>query len=177
LEIGRILRYRFQTLSGKGWDFNKKAMKKADRQRIFDKYGGRCAYCGVELTKGWHVDELEPCRRNYTFERGHWSEPWTRGMSEDEMAEKGVKWIGPRDVFVGYTHPERMCFENQMPACASCNINKHSMSLEEFRAMILGFMKHLNEINTQYKIAKRYGLVIEDIKPVVFYFEKVNNQP
>lgn len=62
-----------------------------------------------------------------------------------------------------------------MPACASCNINKHSMSLEEFRMLIEGFMKHLNELNTQYKIAKRYGLVIEDIKPIVFYFEKEDN--
>jgi hypothetical protein len=45
------------------------------------------------------------------------------------------------------------------------------MSLEEFRSLIQGFMKHLNELNTQYKIAKRYGLVIENIKPIVFYFE------
>lgn len=34
-------------------------------------------------------------------------------------------------------------------------------------------MKHLNELNTQYKIAKRYGLVVENVKPVVFYFESV----
>lgn len=34
-------------------------------------------------------------------------------------------------------------------------------------------MKHLNEVSTQYKIAKRYGLVTEDIKPIVFYFERV----
>ena len=47
------------------------------------------------------------------------------------------------------------------------------MSLEEFRDLITGFMKHLNEINTQYKIAKRYGLVSETIKPIVFYFERV----
>jgi hypothetical protein len=59
-----------------------------------------------------------------------------------------------------------------MPACASCNINKHAMKLEDFRQLIAGFMKHLNERNTQYKIAKRYGLVVEQQKPVVFYFEK-----
>jgi len=71
----------------------------------------------------------------------------------------------------GMMHPERMNIDNQNPACASCNINKHSGSLEEFRALISGFMKHLNELNTQYKIAKRYGLVQETIKPIVFYFE------
>lgn len=31
-------------------------MKKADRQKVFDKCGGRCAYCGCELTDRWQVD-------------------------------------------------------------------------------------------------------------------------
>jgi len=63
-----------------------------------------------------------------------------------------------------------------MPACASCNINKHALKLEDFRQLVAGFMKHLNERNTQYKIAKRYGLVREHDKPVVFYFEQYENQ-
>lgn len=132
-------------------------MKKKDREVIFNKYGGRCAYCGCELVKGWHVDELEPCRRKYREEQvlGEW------------------KW---RQKLVGYIHPDRLHIDNQMPACASCNINKHSGSLEDFRALIAGFMKHLNEISTQYKIAKRYGLIQETVKPVVFYFETFNNQ-
>ena len=37
-------------------------MNKKDRELIFNKYGGKCAYCGCELTKGWHVDEFEPVR-------------------------------------------------------------------------------------------------------------------
>lgn len=119
-------------------------MKKSDREKVYNKYGGRCAYCGVELTKGWHVDHLEPVRRD---------------PSGGEML-----------------HPERDSIENYMPACASCNINKHSDSIEDFRRLISGFMKHLNELNTQYKIAKRYGLVKEDVKPVVFYFETLNSQ-
>lgn len=39
-------------------------MKKSDRQIIFDKYGGKCAYCGCELQKGWHVDHIEPVDRH-----------------------------------------------------------------------------------------------------------------
>ncbi len=35
-------------------------MKKSDRQKVFDKYEGRCAYCGCELVKGWHVDHIDP---------------------------------------------------------------------------------------------------------------------
>lgn len=136
-------------------------MKKAVRQAIFDKYEGRCAYCGCELTKGWHVDELEPIRRKNKFVGGY----------QDNNGE----WVERRLVPDGCMHPERLNSDNQMPACASCNINKHSMSLEEFRSLIQGFMKHLNERNTQYKIAKRYGLVKEFIEPVVFYFETLQN--
>lgn len=131
-------------------------MNKKDRQIVFDKYAGRCAYCGCELTKGWHVDEIEPVRRNKV---------WNGVKSRWEINKENP-----------YSHPERMTIDNQNPACASCNINKHSMSLEEFRAAIKGFMKHLNEINTQYKIAKRYGLVIEDDKSVIFYFETLSNE-
>ena len=126
-------------------------MKKTDRELIYNKYGGCCAYCGCILKKGWHVDELKPVRRNFTYDKN-----------------KGTfKATGD------YLHLERFNIENQMPSCPSCNINKHSMSLEEFRSLITGFMKHLNEVNTQYKIAKRYGLIEETIKPIVFYFEKL----
>ncbi len=130
------------------------AMKKTDRQKIFDKYGGRCAYCGCELQKGWHVDEVEPVRRIWT----------------DEYDEKKGKWSRK---IVGSVHPDRFNIENQNPSCPSCNINKHSESLDSFRKAIKGYMKHLNEVSTQYKIAKRYGLVQETDIEVEFYFEKI----
>lgn len=131
-------------------------MKKRDRELIFNKYEGKCAYCGEALQKGWHVDELLPVKRGYT----------ERYCMERHQHVRELSTI---------KHPERFHIDNQMPACASCNINKHDMSLEQFRDLIAGFMKHLNGISTQYKIAKRYGLVIENIKPVTFYFE--NHSP
>ena len=70
-------------------------------------------------------------------------------------------------------YPERLHIDNQMPACPSCNLNKHSMSLENFREFILHFMVSLNRDSVIYKVAKRYGLIKETIKPIVFYFEKV----
>jgi len=123
---------------------------KANRQLIFDKFNGHCAYCGCELQKGWHVDELLPCKRIFEFDR-----------------EKR-KWVWSGK----YEHPERLTVDNQMPACASCNINKHSLPLESFRNLISGFINSLNRDSVQYKIAKRYGLLQEIEKPVVFYFEK-----
>jgi 5-methylcytosine-specific restriction endonuclease McrA len=136
-------------------------MTKTDRQIIYDKYNGHCAYCGCKLEKGWHVDELLPVRRYPVHIKDV--------NGEDIWDKKRHRW---KERFV-MENPENFNKDNQMPSCASCNINKHSMSLEDFRWLIQGFMKHLNELNTQYKIAKRYGLVKEDIKPIVFYFEKV----
>lgn len=130
-------------------------MKKADRQKVFDKFGGKCAYCGCELEKGWHVDELEPVRRHWEYERHPVHGGWIKKQK-------------------GCLHPERFNLDNQMPACASCNINKHSDSLEDFRRLILGFHKSLNERITQYKIAKRFGMVIEQEWDGKFYFEKIS---
>lgn len=151
-------------------------MSKKDRQKIFEKYRGRCAYCGCELTKGWHVDEINPVRRNYKWVAGHYTNGGNWRMSEDELNALGSKWVEGREVFAGYTNPENMHIDNQNPACASCNINKHADGLEAFRSMIANFINSLNQYNTQYKIAKRYGLIQELDKPVVFYFETLQTK-
>lgn len=121
------------------------SISKRVREQIYNKYGGRCAYCGYKLGEKWHIDHLEPLRRDLTT-----------GLP---------------------LHPERERFDNYMPACISCNINKHSLSLEEFRSLISGFISSLNNNSTQYKIAKRYGLVKEneDLK-VRFHFENFINR-
>lgn len=48
---------------------------------------------------------------------------------------------------------------------------KSSETLEAFREKIAGFINSLNLYHTQYKFAKRYGLVEETKKEVRFYFE------
>ena len=123
---------------------------KKERELIFQKYDGRCAYCGCELTKGWHIDEVEPIRRKRRYDR------------------KKRKWVAN-----GCKHLERLHIDNQMPACASCNINKHTMSLEEFRGLIANFTRSLNRDSVQYRVAKRYGLIQEIEQPVLFHFERV----
>ena len=157
-------------------------MKKADRELIFNKYDGRCAYCGCILEKGWHVDELLPVKRNYKWRDAYWENMFTgEKISSLHIKPEGTpashyNRIKGKYIPNGMEHPERLNLDNQMPACASCNINKHSLSLEEFRSLIEGFMFHLNKHSTQYKIAKRYSLVKEDIKSIVFYFETVNHR-
>jgi hypothetical protein len=117
-------------------------MKKQDRQIVFDKYGGKCAYCGTPLVKGWHVDHILPVVRHLD---------------------------DPKKLY----YPDRHCAENYNPACASCNIMKSSGSIEDLRQTIAKFINSLNEYSTQYKFAKRYGLVQETRIDVKFYFERL----
>lgn len=113
-------------------------MNKKTRESIRNKYDNKCAYCGCELTKGWHVDHFLPIVRN-----------------SDGTCEK----------------PENEILENYNPSCASCNIQKSSLTLEEFRERINQFVQSLNLYSNQYKIAKKYGLISETNSIVVFYFE------
>lgn len=69
-------------------------------------------------------------------------------------------------------HPDRQTLANFNPSFPSCNIIKSSQSLEAFRKAIRGFITSLNRDSTQYKFAKRYGLIKEQEIEVKFYFEK-----
>ena len=112
------------------------------RDRIFNKYGGRCSYCGCDLQKGWHVDHKEPVYRE-----------WWKTDNSMERPENDVE-------------------ENMMPSCPSCNINKHSLSIEDFRNAIYQYVISLKKYSVQYKMASKYGIVTETGKDIVFYFEK-----
>lgn len=71
-----------------------------------------------------------------------------------------------------FIYKERDCEENLVPSCASCNRDKSSMPLESWRRIIKGHIVSLNRDSTQYKIAKRYGLISEPDIEVKFWFEK-----
>ncbi|MFA5243668.1 MAG: hypothetical protein WC380_00070 [Pedobacter sp.] len=146
-------------------------MKKSEREIIFNKYGGKCAYCGCNLAKGWHVDHLEPCQRKTKWVRGHWSNPDGHRMTEQELLMNGVKWVEDKLVQDGFYNPDANHIDNYNPSCASCNILKSSVSIESFRERIAAFIHSLNSYTNQYKFAKRYGLVKETGKQVIFYFE------
>jgi len=124
-------------------------MNKKNRELVFKKFGGRCAYCGCELQKGWHVDHIDPIVRDFKYNN-------IKGKFEQTGTCR---------------KPENDNLENHNPSCGSCNRQKHSQSLEGFRQSIAQFVKSLNQYHNQYKFAKRYGLVQETNKPVVFYFE------
>lgn len=151
--------------------------KKEKRKLIYDRYNGHCYLCGCELNEVFHVDELLPVRRKMKLLKAGFYHKITKQIKPSghrARNDPNYEFKDSRLVPDGMEHPERFNIDNQMPACPSCNINKHSMSLEGFRKLIQNFIVSLNRDSTQYKIAKRYNLIQENIKPVVFYFEKLN---
>lgn len=66
-------------------------------------------------------------------------------------------------------------FDNLMPACRSCNHYKRAHTLELFREYIFTIPNKLKS-NYIYKIGLIYGNVIENEKPIKFYFEIYNEE-
>lgn len=61
---------------------------------------------------------------------------------------------------------------NLMPACRTCNHYKRANPLELFRRYIQEIPQKLRK-NYIYKVGLKYGNVIENEKPIEFYFEKI----
>lgn len=126
------------------------ALTKQQRAALREKFGGRCAYCGQPLGERWHADHIEPIVRNDWFQRA------------------GIK-VPPR----GPDYPHRDTLENMNPACPPCNIDKHSMTLEDWRGVIERSNEVLQRDVSTFRRAVRYGLVRLTSEPVRFYFEKI----
>lgn len=65
-------------------------------------------------------------------------------------------------------------FDNLMPSCRMCNHYKRAHSLETFRRYIEEIPRKLKD-NYIYKVGLAYGLVVENKKPIKFYFEEVDD--
>lgn len=127
-------------------------LTKKQRAALHGKFGGLCAYCGHPLGERWHADHFEPVQRMLAVVNGKLS-------SSSEMER-----------------PERDTIDNMMPACAPCNISKHTQSLEGWRLWLAGHVKSLNAYHSIYRLAKAYGLVVETGAPIMFHFERVAAQ-
>ena len=103
------------------------------RLMVYQKYHGRCAYCGRKIGySDMQVDHFIP----------------QRSGGDDDL-------------------------ENLMPACRMCNHYKRAHSLETFREYIQEIPRKLMERNYIYKVGVAYGNVVENEKPIRFYFEEV----
>lgn len=129
------------------------AFKKKDRIRIHNKFNGHCAYCGDEIElKDMQIDHIIP-KRNF----------------KQSIIKK---WNVP--LFLYHLTLEDLNHnDNLFPACRVCNNWKSTLDLELFRFELSMQIERLNERSSNYRIAKKYGLVIETKKPIHFYFEKI----
>ena len=119
-------------------------MNKKQREAVYAKYDGHCAYCGKKIEyKDMQVDHLIPQRRA-TSKAG-------RGRLPVEQIENE---------------------NNYMCSCRSCNHYKRAHSLETFRRYIEEIPEKLTRDNYIYKIGLRYNLIEEHPRKIKFYFEE-----
>ena len=116
-------------------------LNKKQREKLKQKYGGNCAYCGCELGDKWHADHLAPIYRGY----------------EDscEISHRGKDEIN-----------------NLMPACVSCNLSKSTFSLEMWRNEINEKVDRLKKYEKNFRLVLAFNQIKLTNDPVVFYFEK-----
>lgn len=123
-------------------------LTKVERETLRGKFGGRCAYCGDTLGVRWHADHVEP-------------------------VERKLARVDGRLITTGELHrPERDTLKNLFPACAPCNIDKHTFTLENWRRKLQDACNVLARNQPTYRHALRFGLVQETGAVVTFHFER-----
>lgn len=126
-------------------------LSKKNREIIFNKFGGKCAYCGCELQKGWHADHIEAVQRNMVIENGR------------------IKQDGTM------LNPELDIIDNFNPSCPECNLYKSSMPLSAFRKMLQEQANIARRSSKNFRFAERYGLIAVTDRAIEFYFERAEN--
>lgn len=61
---------------------------------------------------------------------------------------------------------------NLMPSCKQCNYYKSNGSLESLRRDVGCILERLDKQMFIYRLAKKYGLLVETPKEIKFYFEE-----
>ncbi len=70
-----------------------------------------------------------------------------------------------------YMRGEDNDISNLAPACRSCNFYKGAMTVEGFRRQLGLIVERLEKVFI-YRLARDYGLISEDKKDIIFYFEE-----
>ncbi len=128
-------------------------MNKKTRDEVKAKYDGRCAFCGCDLGKGWHVWDIEPIRTAVS------------STGKFETINETLDNLMPA-----------------CKPCGSLRIKSSSkkMTIEEFRKDVLNSFRFLQEgsaTGNSYARAIRFGFIQETGKQLKFLFETFNSQP
>lgn len=82
----------------------------------------------------------------------------------------------PPRLFVDHMTAFERCRHNEesnlMPSCFSCNNFKGVFDVETFRREVAAQVVRANLYSVNYRMAKRFGLIAETPKPIIFHFEK-----
>lgn len=116
-----------------------------NRQLVYKKYNGHCAYCGKEIK--------------------------FKDMQVDHLKAKALNRPVGRDLMGNYIYPDIDDIVNLMPSCRRCNHYKRAETLEQFRTLL----RTLHErIHDKYivKVAEDYGIIEYHEWDNLFYFEK-----
>ena len=121
-----------------------KSIPKEKRLKVFEKFNGKCAYCGnaIEYSK-MHIDHITPKFRG-----------WSNSELEKFDIIKGTDNI-----------------ENLNPSCISCNTSKSTFTIDKWRKEIQLKHDRLLRDNSSYRLLNRFGL-IKFNNIIVFEFEK-----
>jgi 5-methylcytosine-specific restriction endonuclease McrA len=116
-----------------------------DREALRMMFGGRCAYCGIELTGKWHADHVKAIYRG-------WSNlPDPHGLLPNRGEDAA---------------------DNLFPSCVPCNLFKSVYDLETWRGEIALQVQRARKKSFNFRLAEAFGLIRETGEPVVFWFEK-----
>ena len=116
-------------------------ISKKTREIVYNKYNGHCAYCGCEI-------EMKDMQVDHI---------------KSVYANADIKQI--------ISEEELYAEDNLLPTCRQCNFYKSSMNIELFRERLTGTLMRNLQKTFQYRLALKYGLIEEHIKPVKFYYE------
>lgn len=146
------------------------------RDRIYAKYGGKCAYTGKPLGDDWQIDHISPklFASNPIYKVcPHW-------MNEEEWKRDKEETLRYRKMIDGD--------ENLFPALRIVNHYKRSLDLEGFRGRMMTFHIRLGKLPKTTKvpdtvkriaymneIAEAFGITPDKPFCGKFYFEKLED--
>lgn len=129
----------------------RKPLSKDTRLKVYNKFGGHCAYCGKELKlKEMQVDHAVA-----------FAQSWY-GTYEERLAAEKMVTDGSIDNL-----------SNLMPSCRACNFYKGGSGIESLRRKILSELEHTCRDSFQTRLAMQYGMIQYKPWDGKFYFEKI----
>lgn len=130
-------------------------LTKQQRQQLYDKYNGKCAYCGCELPSRWHADHIEPIQRTWEFT----GKPWNSAIK-----------------YTGMENQHLDCIENMNPSCPECNMSKGCFTVEQFREELSLQTKRALRESKNMRFALKYNQIKLTPHPIIFYFERFSER-